>query len=67
MTISPSSTSTGKGDAGARSAAPRPGGPGLRQRKATGGATKTTVRSNNAGVGAGGWRFYTEDSPGLKV
>lgn len=64
MTISQSTTSTGKGDSGARSAGPRPGGAGIRQRKTTG-AVKTSVR-NNAG-NAGMWRFYNEDSPGLKV
>lgn len=67
MTISPSSTSTGKGEAGPRaSAAPRgAASAGVRQRK-----TVTTTKSpasrgvsNNPGM----WRFYTEDSPGLKV
>ncbi|CAF0710053.1 unnamed protein product [Brachionus calyciflorus] len=67
MTISPSATSTGKGDAGSRSAGPRPSGAGgLRQRKTTG-TVRTSARTNNAGGGAGMWRFYTEDSPGLKV
>lgn len=32
MTISPSATSAGKGDAGARSGAPRPSGGAVRQR-----------------------------------
>lgn len=32
MTISPSSTSTGKADGGARSGAPRPSGGAVRQR-----------------------------------
>lgn len=67
MTISPSATSTGKGEAGPRaSAAPRgAASAGVRQRK-----TVTTTKSpasrgvsNNPGM----WRFYTEDSPGLKV
>ncbi|CAF0809208.1 unnamed protein product [Brachionus calyciflorus] len=64
MTISPSATSAGKGDAGPRSPGPKTAG--LRQRKSTG-PIRTSARINNAGGGAGMWRFYTEDSPGLKV
>ncbi len=57
----------GKGDSG-KTAGPRAtgSGPGLRQRK----ATTTTARSRpgaSVGASAGVWRFYTEDSPGLKV
>lgn len=71
MTISPSATSAGKGDAGPRaSAAPRSGA-ALRQRK-PGSATKSSSSSSSTaprsvGGNAGMWRFYTEDSPGLKV
>ncbi|RZC40406.1 Sec61 beta domain containing protein, partial [Asbolus verrucosus] len=37
----------------------------VRQRKTT---TTTTTRSRNTGAGSGGmWRFYTDDSPGIKV
>lgn len=64
MTVSQSATNTGKSDSGARSSGPRPGASGMRQRKVAGPA-KTSVR-NNAG-NAGMWRFYNEDSPGLKV
>ena len=66
MPASPSGTSVGKGDAG-KSAGPRStaGGSTLRQRKSTG-----TTRSRpgaSSGPSAGVWRFYSEDSPGLKV
>ncbi|CAF3100172.1 unnamed protein product [Rotaria socialis] len=67
MPASPSGTTVGKGDSG-KSAGPRTtgSGAGVRQRK----ATTTTARSRPAaggGASAGVWRFYTEDSPGLKV
>ncbi|XP_071488802.1 protein transport protein Sec61 subunit beta-like isoform X2 [Diadema setosum] len=63
---SPSSTSVGGGGrAPSKSVSPRSGGGSqVRQRK-TGGAT---TRGRAAGGNSGGmWRFYTEDSPGLKV
>ena len=43
------------------------GGGGVRQRagKATGGS-KPTVRAGGTSSG-GMWRFYTDDSPGIKV
>jgi hypothetical protein len=67
MTISPSSTSAGKGgDSGSRGAS-RPSGAGsVRQRKPTSAASSSrrSVATNNAGSM---WRFYQEDSPGLKV
>jgi len=66
MTVAQSSTSAGKGDGGARVSSPKPGSSVLRQRKSTG-PVRTSARTNNAGGGAGMWRFYTEDSPGLKV
>lgn len=71
MTVSPSSTSAGKGDAGATRASPRagPGAAGLRARKPTGSgsaASRTSPRSVQTGSN-NMWRFYTEDSPGLKV
>jgi len=67
MPASPSGTSVGKGDTG-KTAGPRStgSGAGLRQRK----STATTARSRpgaGGGASAGVWRFYTEDSPGLKV
>lgn len=45
---------------------PRTGGGGtVRQRK---NATTTSTRSRNTGAGSDGmWRFYTDDSPGIKV
>jgi len=66
---SASSTSVGGGSRGgsggpSKSITPRSGGgTTARQRKApaTGGARKA------AGSSAGMWRFYTEDSPGIKV
>ena len=72
MTISPSATTAGKSEgAGPRASAPRPGGATLRQRKTVatgksgggGGASRVASNAGNAGM----WRFYTEDSPGLKV
>ncbi|BFZ15449.1 hypothetical protein BsWGS_18488 [Bradybaena similaris] len=63
-----SSTSVGSGGRGgaSKSITPRSsGGATVRQRKAPasggGGARKA------AGSSAGMWRFYTEDSPGIKV
>ncbi|CRK86223.1 CLUMA_CG000092, isoform A [Clunio marinus] len=58
---------------GSKSAAPRGGsnapssGGNLKQRKTTT-TTATAPRSNRTGAGSGGmWRFYTDDSPGIKV
>lgn len=57
---------------GSKAAAPRAGGSApssggnLKQRKTT--TTTTAPRSNRTGAGSGGmWRFYTDDSPGIKV
>ncbi|KJH52692.1 Sec61beta family protein [Dictyocaulus viviparus] len=44
---------------------PRPGGTQLRQRRG-GGAAATSARPR-AGNSGGLWRFYTEDSTGLKI
>jgi len=60
---SPSAKSPG---GGARSGGASGGGSTLRQRKAGGGAAVAT-RGRNAGGAGSMWRFYTEDSPGLKV
>merc|ERR1712228_202556 len=67
-----SATSVGAGGRSPSGAKPAAGG-NVRQRKATsgGGGGGGAVRSRGGG-GAGGnagsmWRFYTEDSPGLKV
>ncbi|KAH9523273.1 Protein transport protein Sec61 subunit beta [Bulinus truncatus] len=62
-----SSTTVGGGGRGgsSKSITPRSSGTTARQRKpaasSTGGARKA------AGSSAGMWRFYTEDSPGIKV
>ncbi|XP_029214583.1 protein transport protein Sec61 subunit beta-like [Acropora muricata] len=65
MVQSASSTSVGAGKSGSKSIAPRSGGTQMKQRKAGGGGTAT--RSRAAASSSGMWRFYTEDSPGLKV
>ncbi|KAL8587696.1 hypothetical protein ACOMHN_020914 [Nucella lapillus] len=65
MTLpSASSTSVGGGGRGAsKSVTPRAGGGTTpRQRKTT-----TAAPRKSAGSSAGMWRFYTEDSPGIKV
>lgn len=59
----------GKGDAG-KSAGPRNtgGGAGARQRKSTAPTrSRPGAAAAGGGASAGMWRFYTEDSPGLKV
>lgn len=41
------------------------GGSNLKQRKTT---TTAPTRNRTTGAGSGGmWRFYTDDSPGIKV
>jgi len=58
----------GKGDSG-KAAGPRStasGGGGVRQRKSTA-TTRSRPGATGGGASAGVWRFYTEDSPGLKV
>jgi len=66
----PSSTSVGAGGRSpSKAVAPRSGGGGgtVRQRK-TASSTGGAARSKPGGAGAAGmWRFYTEDSPGIKV
>ncbi|XP_048463487.1 protein transport protein Sec61 subunit beta [Rhincodon typus] len=51
-----------------KAVAPRNAGGGstVRQRKATSSAVSRAGRTTSTGTG-GMWRFYTEDSPGLKV
>lgn len=66
MPASPSSTSVGGGRSPTKAVSPRSsGGATVRQRKApaAGGGAK---KAGGAGA-AGMWRFYTEDSPGIKV
>jgi len=63
----PSSTSVGSDSRSpSKAVAPRSGGSTVRQRKAV--ASSGAGRAKPAGAGAAGmWRFYTEDSPGIKV
>ncbi|KAG8036830.1 hypothetical protein G9C98_004152 [Cotesia typhae] len=63
----PSSTNVGAaGRSPSRAVAPRTSGAGtVRQRKT---APATSARNRNTGTSSGGmWRFYTDDSPGIKV
>ncbi|XP_065163132.1 protein transport protein Sec61 subunit beta [Atheta coriaria] len=68
MPAAPSSTNVGSSTRSpSKAAAPRAGGGGgtVRQRKTT---TTTAARTTRGGAGTGGmWRFYTDDSPGIKV
>ncbi|XP_076184108.1 sec61 translocon subunit beta [Ptiloglossa arizonensis] len=67
MPTAPSSTSVGAtGRSPSKVIAPRTSGSStVRQRKT---ATSTSTRNRNTGAGSGGmWRFYTDDSPGIKV
>lgn len=67
MPVPPSSTNVGAGRGpSSKSVAPRVGGSNVRQRKTTTTAAKRTATTGGGG-GAGMWRFYTEDSPGIKV
>nr|CAG4646006.1 EOG090X0RAK [Lynceus sp. MCZ IZ 141354] len=67
MPASPSSTSVGAGGRSPSSGAPRAGsGSTVRQRKTT--SSTTTSRTRAGGTSSGGmWKFYTDDSPGIKV
>nr|CAG4649060.1 EOG090X0RAK [Polyphemus pediculus] len=65
-----SATTVGAGSRSPKSAAPRAGaGSTVRQRKTTSSSTSNTAaRSRAAGTSSGGmWKFYTDDSPGVKV
>ncbi|XP_015519551.1 protein transport protein Sec61 subunit beta [Neodiprion pinetum] len=67
MPAAPSSTSVGAGGRSpSKVVAPRASGGGtVRQRKT---APATSARNRNTGTSSGGmWRFYTDDSPGIKV
>lgn len=62
-----SATSVGAvGRSPSKAIAPRAGGGGtVRQRKTV---STTAARSRNTGPGSDGmWRFYTDESPGIKV
>lgn len=64
---SPSATNVGSSTRSpSKAVAPRSGGgTTVKQRKVT---TTTAARSRNTGAGSVGmWKFYTDDSPGIKV
>ncbi|NP_001037632.1 protein transport protein Sec61 subunit beta [Bombyx mandarina] len=69
MPQSPSATSVGSGSRSPTKASAGPrtaSGSTVRQRKST--TTTTAARNRSTGAGSGGmWRFYTDDSPGVKV
>ncbi|XP_076041390.1 sec61 translocon subunit beta [Oratosquilla oratoria] len=70
MPAAPSSTSVGAGGRSpSRTVSPRSGGGStgstVRQRKTTN--SVTTARGRSAASTGGMWRFYTDDSPGIKV
>ena len=67
MPASPSATTAGKGPAGGSSPRAAGAGPTLRQRKPTGSAPSKTAARNVSTGSNNMWRFYNEDSPGLKV
>ncbi|KAL7394459.1 hypothetical protein ABVT39_026390 [Epinephelus coioides] len=50
-----------------KTVAPRAAGSTVRQRKATSSGTRSGGRTTGSAGTGGMWRFYTEDSPGLKV
>ena len=67
-----SATSVGagspRGGGGSRAGAGGGAGGGVRQRKAGGGGGGKTTTVRAGGTSSGGmWRFYTDDSPGIKV
>merc|ERR1711910_195032 len=66
-----SATNVGGGGRSPSAGSPRAGGGGgtVRQRKTTaGGAGARTVTTRAGGTSSGGmWRFYTDDSPRIKV
>ncbi|XP_055703609.1 protein transport protein Sec61 subunit beta [Phlebotomus papatasi] len=70
MPAAPSSTNVGSGGRSPSkpSAAPRTAtSGGLKQRKTTS-SSSSAGRTRAPGGGSGGmWRFYTDDSPGIKV
>ncbi len=65
-----SATNVGSGSRSPKggAASPRAGGGQVRQRKAAGGGGARTTATRAGGTSSGGmWRFYTDDSPGIKV
>ncbi|XP_013877311.1 protein transport protein Sec61 subunit beta [Austrofundulus limnaeus] len=66
----PASSATNVGAAGrspSKTVAPRAAGSTVRQRKAASSSTRSGGRTTGSAGTGGMWRFYTEDSPGLKV
>jgi len=68
-TSSPSSTNVGAGSRSPRAAPNRAAGSGtLRQRKVGGSSSSSSAAARPARQTSGGmWKFYTDDSPGIKV
>ncbi|CAB4061004.1 SEC61B [Lepeophtheirus salmonis] len=65
-----SSTNVGSRSPTKSSASPRAGGGTVRQRKggASSGSSSSRPTGRAGGTSSGGmWRFYTDDSPGIKV
>lgn len=72
MPASPSSTNVGSAvrPSSSKAGSPRPGGTSaVRQRKPTAGSSGGSKKATTTGgaASAGMWRFYTEDSPGIKI
>merc|ERR1739838_890721 len=64
MPAAASATNVGAGGRSpARTVSPRAGGGTVRQRKTTSTATSGRSAASTGGM----WRFYTDDSPGIKV
>ncbi|CAJ1062169.1 protein transport protein Sec61 subunit beta [Amphiprion ocellaris] len=66
----PAASATNVGASGrspSKTVAPRAAGSTVRQRKATSSGTRSGGRTTGSAGTGGMWRFYTEDSPGLKV
>uniref|UniRef100_A0A1W7R9L7 Protein transport protein Sec61 subunit beta n=1 Tax=Hadrurus spadix TaxID=141984 RepID=A0A1W7R9L7_9SCOR len=67
MPASASATSVGGGGRSPKTMAPRsPGGGSTVKQRKTVASSSTRARSTGATSG-GMWRFYTDDSPGIKV
>ncbi|XP_013774360.1 protein transport protein Sec61 subunit beta-like [Limulus polyphemus] len=68
MPASPSSTSVGGGRSPNAMSPRSSGGSTVKQRKTVSGAAGGGRTRGPAAAGTGGmWRFYTDDSPGIKV
>ncbi|XP_060601962.1 protein transport protein Sec61 subunit beta-like [Ruditapes philippinarum] len=63
---SATSVGGGRSPSSSKTVSPRSGGSTVRQRKTP--SSSSAGRAKPAGGGSAGmWRFYTEDSPGIKV